>query len=375
MYAHDKNKEFARFLKQKADGSEIEEQCDHSSDYIEAKEQKFIRVFDTDRMIDITEENGKSSNLYKNHKRLLTQLGETEGYLPLVELPESIFDGLESLTNRFPNFQPVIDFYKQEFALARLTKNPVFSAQPLLILSPPGCGKTTFCHELAKLVGTHFEFISMSSMTAGFVLSGNSSKWSEGGTGKVAQAYAIGHCANPLFVTDEVDKVGGDNRYAPLGSLYILLEKVTAQKFMDESLEMPIDASHAVWIATANYRERIPEPIFSRFTIIEISQPSNDQMSLVLNSIYTKIRENHRWGNLFHEVLSQHVVDNLVNSGLEPRLLQKTLISACGQAVLRIGSDFDSLKDKLEISIDDLNITQSLEKNSVSLPSRSLPSR
>lgn len=367
MYVRNKNKKFAHFLKQKANGADIEEQCDASTDEAESDEaeptqRKFVHVFDTKRSQEIKETSDRSSNLHKNHKRLLTQLGDTNGQLPLVELPESIFDDLDELCNRFPNFLPAIDFYKQEFALSRLAKSPIFTAQPLLILSPPGCGKTQFCHELAQLIGTHFEFISMASMTAGFVLSGNSSKWSEGSIGRIAQSFVNGLKANPLIVADEIDKAGGDRRYETLGSLYTLLEKFTAEKFIDEALEIPIDASHIVWVATGNYIDRIAEPIVSRFTIIEIDQPSAEQMPLVMDSIYKKVRENHSWGNFFHEALSGSVIDKLVDNRIEPRLVQKILINACGKTVLRTGSDFDPEKHKLEISVDDLIINKSAGK-------------
>jgi hypothetical protein len=81
-------------------------------------------------------------------------------------------------------------------------------------------------------------------------------------------------------------------------------------------------------------------------------------MSLVLNSVYTKVRQNHNWGSLFKEELSQCVIDKLVNSGLEPRLLQKVLVSACGRAVLRTSANSESLQNKLEITVEDLNIYQ-----------------
>jgi hypothetical protein len=111
MYAHNKNKKFASFLKQKAQEHENEQQSDSLPDDVQPKELKFVRVFDTDQMEKIKDESGRNSNSHKNHKQLLSQLSETNGYLPLVELPESIFDDLDGLGKRFPNFQPAIDFF------------------------------------------------------------------------------------------------------------------------------------------------------------------------------------------------------------------------------------------------------------------------
>ncbi len=359
---HDKNRNFARFLKLKAQEPDAEKHGDLCYDVAyEDETSKLVSVFDVDRMKAIMEENDRSSNLRKNHKRLLAHVEESNGDLPLAQLPPTVFADLDSLSQRFPNFVAAIDFYRQEFALCKLRENPFFDAQPLLVVGPPGIGKTFFCHELARIVNTHFEVIGMSSMTAGFVLSGNSSRWADSHYGKVAQALAHGLKANPLIVVDEIDKVGGDNRYDPLGALYALLERETAATFVDESLEMPIDASYAVWIATANYLTKIPEPILSRFTVVEVAAPTIEQMASVLDSVYAKVRENHSWGAMFHESLNRSVIDKLVGSRIEPRLLQKVLIGACGRAVLRTNSHSGEQR-KLDITIEDLNLQQAIEQ-------------
>ena len=130
-------------------------------------------------------------------------------------------------------------------------------------------------------------------------------------------------------------QVGGDKRYDPLGSLYSLLEKETASTFVDESLETPTDCSHIVWIGTANSIDKIPDPILSRFSVIEVERPSRLQMENVLRSIYNNMRENHAWGSRFNEDLPRDLIDKIIDSDLEPRKIQKELISACGKAALR----------------------------------------
>jgi ATP-dependent Lon protease len=366
MYMHDKNRNFARFLKLKAQEPDAEKHGDLCSDVAyEDETSKLVSVFDIDRMKAIVDENDRSSNLRKSHKRLLAYVEEMNGDLPLAQLPPTIFDDMDSLSKRFPNFAAVVDFYRQEFALAKLAENPVFSAQPLLVAGPPGIGKTFFCSELARIVNTNFEAIDMSSMTAGFVLSGNSSRWADSSYGKVVKALAHGRKANPLIVVDEIDKAGGDKRYDSLGALYSLLEQETAKKFVDEALEIPIDASYAVWVATANYLERIPEPIRSRFTVVEVAAPTIEQMASVVDSVYAKVRENHSWGAMFHESLSQSVIDKLVASKIEPRLLQKVLVGACGRAVLRTAKGY-SPNSKLEITVEDLALTELAVKPAIS---------
>jgi ATP-dependent Lon protease len=188
---------------------------------------------------------------------------------------------------------------------------------------------------LADIIQTHFALISFSSMSAGFVLAGMSSNWAEGKPGKVVEALAKGHYANPLMVLDEIDKASGDSRYDPLGSLYQLLESETAAHFIDEGLEVPADCSHIVWVATANDLQRIPEPIVSRFVVIPIEPPNPEQMRAVLASIYRQVREKHRWGVRFTEQLSEELVAKITTSDMAPRLIQRELIRACGRASLR----------------------------------------
>ena len=68
----------------------------------------------------------------------------------------------------------------------------------------------------------------MSSLTAGWVLSGASSQWKGARPGKVFETLVDGHYANPVMVVDEIDKAGGEHAYDPLGALYSLLEHDTA---------------------------------------------------------------------------------------------------------------------------------------------------
>ena len=223
--------------------------------------------------------------------------------------------------------------YRGQIALSQLTISRAFFACPLLISGPPGVGKTAFCQALAHIIQTHYEWIGMSGVTAGFVLGGMSSNWADGKPGKIVEALARGKKANPLILIDEIDKIG-DSRYDPLGALYQLLEKETAVNFIDEGLEIPVNCEHIVWIATANELQFIPEPIISRFAVVEVRQPSSSQMKKVLQSIYRKMLRNQDWGGQFADQLSESVVDKVICSGLAPRLIQRELIGACGRAAL-----------------------------------------
>ncbi len=201
---------------------------------------------------------------------------------------------------------------------------------PMLLLGEPGLGKTHFAKTMAKILGTSFEFLSMSSLTAGWILSGASSQWNNAKPGKVANSLITGDFANPLIALDELDKAGGDSRYDPMGALYGLLEHDTAVHFKDEFVEVNIDASSILWVATANDESCIPEPILNRMNVYVIDRPDRDGSIKIALSIYHDILEQHNW--VFEAEPSQDVLDCLAD--VAPRDMRKALIDAFGNAKL-----------------------------------------
>lgn len=337
VYSHTKNIQLRHYLKAKS-ASDLKKSTHTHTVNVEqlmTGQSDLVEVFDVNKMRAILNEHERRSNLNRNHQRYISYLGDTEGFMPLAKLPNDILSALDALIMQFPNFIDVIDYYREQIALARLSEPAIFAANPVLIVGPPGIGKTAFCQALAKLVTRHFSLISLSGLTAGFVIGGMSSNWADGKPGRVVEALARGHWANPLIVLDECDKAGGDHRYDPLGALYQLLEKETSANFVDEGLEIPVDCSHIVWMATANELDLIADPIVSRFAVIDVNRPTAQQMENVLMSIYQKIRRSHVWGSQFDEELSPSVICKIIESGLDPRLIQRELISACGKSVLR----------------------------------------
>jgi ATP-dependent Lon protease len=202
----------------------------------------------------------------------------------------------------------------------------------MLLLGEPGIGKTHFARKLSELLGTGFGFVPMSSLTAGWVLSGASSQWKNAKPGKVFDTFLNGEYANPVIVVDELDKASSDGQYDPLGALYELLETTTATRFVDEFVELPIDASGAVWLATANDAARIPEPLLNRMSVYEIEAPDESGSLRIARTIYSEVRNAHDWGRQFPEAPSDDTLAKLAS--LPPREMRRTVQSAFGTAKL-----------------------------------------
>jgi ATP-dependent Lon protease len=241
----------------------------------------------------------------------------------------STANAVDDLAETSPNFVDVVDDLRKFLALA-VSGNEAVQFTPMLLLGEPGLGKTYFAKRLAQVLGTGFEFVSMSSLTAGWVLTGASAQWQNARPGKVAQTLIEGEYANPVVVLDEVDKAGRDSRYDPMGALYGLLERDTAVHFKDEFIDVDMDASHILWIATANDDSAIPEPILNRMNVYAIERPDAEGSRRIALAVYHEILDAHSWP--FPHEPSESVLERLAS--VPPRDMRKLLLDAFGTARL-----------------------------------------
>ncbi len=249
---------------------------------------------------------------------------------------------MAALYDELPNFTDALDDVRRHVALASDSRDGL-EVTPMLLLGPPGIGKTHFAKKLADLLGTGMSLVPMSSMTAGWLLSGSSSQWKGAKPGKVFEALVDGHYANPVLVVDEIDKASADAQYDPLGALYSLLEHDTAHAFVDEFAEVAIDASQVIWITTANDERSIPEPILNRMNVFEIEPPSPEEARRIARNLYRAIRGEHDWGRLLADEPADDVLDHLAT--LAPREMRRALMTGFGNA---------RLARREEVRVDDL---------------------
>lgn len=197
---------------------------------------------------------------------------------------------LHELSVNFPNFEELIRTVVRPH-LALIDAGIRHRMPAVLLVGPPGVGKTHFARSLQDVLDTPGLFLAMNLETNSSALAGASNFWANSNPGRVFEILAWGvggrpPVANPLVVLDEVDKVTAD-RYDPLAALYSLLEPESAARFEDQSLpDVEMDASYVRFILTANNSIAIPEPILSRLLQFEIKAPTPSEQRAITARIY-----------------------------------------------------------------------------------------
>lgn len=284
----------------------------------------------------------KSDDIKSRFAKTLKRLWQPERRLAAFN-DLSVF---KDLKQRFPNFLEIVDFIESN-AIGLSKFDLPFEITPILLLGEPGLGKTYFVSELAKLMNITYYEISMATMTASFALTGGNIQWGEGTIGFIANSLIDSEVANPIFLIDEIDKSHGSYHYNPINAFYSLLEPHSAKNFLDEALEIKLDASRVIWFATANNLNEVPEPIQSRFTVIQIRQPDRAQMKHVIASIYSNFRSAKPFGSYFNASMLDETIEVLLDKS--PREARIAIDAGCLTALKHdrkdvLPCDFPKLK-------------------------------
>ena len=258
-------------------------------------EPQLIRIFDRSDVLcrlreihgngdDLCEDFGtnNSGNLSSEEhlrSRRLYQLAmdSRSGYRsPLIASPHMIaaIDGLRIIA---PQFESIIGVVANAAAMSLVTGQPL-QVPPMLLLGPPGIGKTFFAKRLAAAIGSAFLPLSMNLTPAFGLLAGLSSAWKGAGPGKIAMTLVNSPNAAPIILFDEVEKVVIAGHYdRPLDVLHSLWEPENAFEFRDEYFDIQFDASHIISIATANSTESISPSLLDRLLVLDIKPPTFEQ--------------------------------------------------------------------------------------------------
>ena len=197
----------------------------------------------------------------------------------------------------FANFSEVIAHVREQWTLARHARCAgAARIDPILLVGPPGVGKSHFATTLADRIGERISIFSAGGAQDAMQLCGTDTRWSNARTGIVFDLLAVGDSAAPILVIDELDKLSpesGGNRDTPINTLLDLFESDSARRYRDMSLQLDMDASHIIVICTANERDHISSPLRSRLTEFHIAPPNAEQRRTILEGYLAELLEAH----------------------------------------------------------------------------------
>ncbi|MBE6573262.1 MAG: endopeptidase La [Ruminococcaceae bacterium] len=245
------------------------------------------------------------------------------------EILEADHDGLTKIKERILEF------------LAVKQLNPGLNNQILCLVGPPGTGKTSICESIARAMQRKYVRVCLGGVRDEADIRGHRRTYIASMPGRIVNGLIQAQSRNPLMLLDEIDKLTSDAHGDPSSALLEVLDSEQNHKFRDHFVEMPIDLSDTLFIATANDLNGIPRPLMDRMEIIELDIYNRHQkLAIAKNHLIRKQREKHGLNGRTLKISDEAIFDiiDFYTSEAGVRNLNRELATICRKAAKRIVS-------------------------------------
>ena len=239
----------------------------------------------------------------------------------------------------------------EQLAVINHTNNPCGSV--LCLLGAPGVGKTSIAKSIAEATGRSFVRLSLGGMKDESELRGHRKTYVGAMPGRIVTALRQAKSSNPLILLDEIDKIGADYKGDPASALLEILDSEQNMAFRDNYLEIGIDLSKVLFLATANDTSTIPSPLLDRMEILELSSyTAEEKFNIAKNHLLPKQIKKHGLEKKSIKITDDALKDIISSYTRESgvRKLEREIAAICRKCVVAIS------QGKKSISVNEKNI-------------------